>query len=71
MISKKTASRKETYNKLQLTPHSCRHAFASLSASSGMRPEKLQKIIGHAEYSTNIPVPKAVPVDNKLEYTLK
>jgi len=35
-----------------LTPHSTRHTFASLSASSGMKPEDLQKIIGHAEYST-------------------
>lgn len=35
-----------------LTPHSTRHTFASLSASAGMRPENLQKIIGHADYST-------------------
>lgn len=35
-----------------LTPHSTRHTFASLSAAAGMRPENLQKIIGHAKYST-------------------
>lgn len=34
------------------TPHSTRHTFASLSASAGMQPEKLQKIIGHANYIT-------------------
>lgn len=34
------------------TPHSTRHTFASLSAESGMQPENLQKIIGHADYST-------------------
>ena len=34
-----------------LTPHSTRHTFASLSARSGMRPDDLQKIIGHANYS--------------------
>lgn len=34
-----------------LTPHSTRHTFASLSARSGMRPDELQKIIGHANYS--------------------
>ena len=35
-----------------LTPHSTRHTFASLSADAGIRPEDLQKIIGHASYST-------------------
>jgi len=34
------------------TPHSTRHTFASLSASAGIQPEALQKIIGHADYST-------------------
>jgi integrase len=38
--------------KNHLTPHSTRHTFASLSAAAGMRPENLQKIIGHANYST-------------------
>lgn len=38
--------------KNHLTPHSTRHTFASLSSSAGMRPENLQKIIGHADYST-------------------
>ena len=35
-----------------LTPHSTRHTFASLSASAGIAPEHLRKIIGHANYST-------------------
>lgn len=39
-------------DKHHLTPHSTRHTFASLSAAAGMRPENLQKIIGHADYST-------------------
>lgn len=39
-------------DKRHLTPHSTRHTFASLSAAAGMRPENLQKIIGHADYST-------------------
>lgn len=38
------------------TPHNTRHTFASLSAEAGMRPEKLQKIIGHANYSTTADV---------------
>ena len=39
-------------DKYHLTPHSCRHTFASLSATAGMKPENLQRIIGHANYST-------------------
>lgn len=35
-----------------LTPHSTRHTFASLSVAAGMQAENLQKIIGHANYST-------------------
>lgn len=35
-----------------LTPHSTRHTFASMCAAAGMQPEQLQKIIGHANYST-------------------
>jgi integrase len=35
-----------------LTPHSTRHTFASLSVAAGMQPENLQKIIGHANYTT-------------------
>lgn len=43
---------KDTYDHPRLTPHSTRHTFASLSAAAGMPPEVLQKIIGHADYST-------------------
>ena len=39
-------------DKHHLTPHSTRHTFASLSVTAGMRPEHLQKIIGHANYAT-------------------
>ena len=39
-------------DKHHLTPHSTRHTFASLSSAAGMKPENLQKIIGHADYST-------------------
>ena len=37
---------------LHLTPHSTRHTFASLSVAAGMRPERLQHIIGHASFRT-------------------
>lgn len=39
-----------------LTPHSTRHTFASLSSSAGVKPESLQKIIGHASYTTTADV---------------
>lgn len=34
------------------TPHSTRHTFASISAAAGVRPENLQKIIGHSDFAT-------------------
>ena len=39
-------------DKNHITPHSTRHTFASMSADAGIHPEDLQKIIGHANYST-------------------
>lgn len=36
----------------KLTPHSCRHTFASLMARAGVDTLYIQKIIGHADYST-------------------
>lgn len=46
--SGKTAKKYDT----EITPHCCRHTFATLSADCGMQPEKLQRIIGHAKYET-------------------
>lgn len=34
------------------TPHDARRTFATMAAASGMRPEIMQKIIGHVDYST-------------------
>lgn len=34
------------------TPHSCRHTFASMMAKADVRPEVLQRILGHSDYST-------------------
>ena len=45
-------SRKKEYKNPRLTPHSARHTFASLSSKAGILPENLQKIIGHADFST-------------------
>jgi integrase len=35
-----------------LTPHACRHTFASLMAKAGADTLAIQKIIGHSDYST-------------------
>lgn len=45
-------TRKQVYKNPRITPHSCRHTFASLSANTDMKPEILQKIIGHASFET-------------------
>lgn len=34
------------------TPHCTRHTYASYAVRAGTRPELLQKILGHADYST-------------------
>lgn len=47
-----TKTRKKEYKNPRITPHSTRHTFASLSAAAGMRPDDLQKIIGHSDYAT-------------------
>lgn len=39
-----------------MTPYSCRHTYTTLAVQSGVKPEILQKILGHADYSTTIGV---------------
>lgn len=50
MIDGEYKDNKYVFNGKHLTPHSARHTFGSLSARAGMRPDSLQKIIGHASY---------------------
>lgn len=40
----------------RLTPHCCRHTFASLAVKAAVKPEVLQAIMGHADYSTTADV---------------
>jgi len=42
----------ETLDISKKSPHSTRHTYASMAVKSGMAPETLQKILGHADYST-------------------
>ena len=39
-----------------MTPYNCRHTYATMAVQSGVKPELLQKILGHAEYSTTVDV---------------
>ena len=42
----------EKANTRKLSPHSARHTFASLISKAGANVKSIQKIIGHADYST-------------------
>lgn len=39
-----------------MTPYNCRHTFVTMAVQSGVKPEILQKILGHRDYSTTIDV---------------
>lgn len=52
---KKSGKEKLIYD-TSVTPHCCRHTFATISADCGIQPEKLQRIIGHAKYETTADV---------------
>lgn len=53
---------REKYNKVNdeqlpcVTPHMCRHTFASRMAKSGMNPKALQLIMGHSEIGVTLNV---------------
>lgn len=50
-----------------LTPHCTRHTFASISSRAGVKPESLQKIIGHANFSTTAEVYIHQDITNLIE----
>lgn len=56
VITKSKSGKAKKKFESDITPHCCRHTFATLSADCGMQPEKLQKIIGHAKYETTADV---------------
>lgn len=37
-----------------MTPYNCRHTYATYAVKSGMKPEILKQIMGHAAYTTTI-----------------
>lgn len=54
-----------------MTPYNCRHTFITLAVQSGVKPEILQKIIGHADYNTTIGVYTHLQKNEILQEALK
>lgn len=48
------------------SPHSTRHTYASRARKEGMRPEILQKILGHANYATTANIYLHTDIDELL-----
>lgn len=45
------------------TPHATRHTFASWAVSNNIKPELLQKMLGHADYSTTANIYEHFDID--------
>ena len=54
-----------------MTPYNCRHTYASLAVQSGMKPELLRKILGHADYSTTVEIYAHMDISDILEESKK
>lgn len=39
-----------------MTPYNCRHTYATMAVQAGVKPEILQKILGHADDSTTVDI---------------
>lgn len=54
-----------------VVPYDCRHTYTTLAVQSGVKPEILQKILGHADYSTTIGVYTHLDLKDILEESKK
>lgn len=54
-----------------MTPYNCRHTYTTLAVQSGVKPEILQKILGHADYSTTVGVYTHLDIADILEESKK
>lgn len=54
-----------------MTPYNCRHTYATLAVQSGVKPEILQKILGHADYSTTVGVYTHLDIADIIEESRK
>lgn len=55
----------------KMTPYNCRHTFVTMAVQSGVKPEILQKIIGHADYNTTIGVYTHLQINEILQEASK
>ena len=49
------------------TPHTARHAFASWAVANNIKPELLQKMLGHADYSTTANIYEHFDTDQLID----
>ena len=49
------------------TPHATRHTFASWAVANNIKPELLQKMLGHADYSTTANIYEHFDIDQLVE----
>jgi integrase len=54
-----------------LTPYNCRHTFTTMAVQSGVKPEILQRMLGHADYSTTVDVYTHLNISDILQESAK
>lgn len=54
-----------------VTPYSCRHTYATLASQAGVKPEILQKIMGHSDYKTTVSIYEHPDLQTILEESKK
>lgn len=54
-----------------MTPYNCRHTYATMAVQSGVKPEILQKILGHADYNTTVGVYTHLDINDILSESEK
>lgn len=65
-ITKKYESSIKKLNK-KVTPHICRHTYATLTARAGMSPKTLQYLMGHSDIRTTLDVYTHIDMDGVTE----
>lgn len=54
-----------------MTPYNCRHTYATLAVHSGVKPEILQRILGHSDYNTTATIYTHLDIAAILEESKK
>ena len=53
------------------SPHATRHTYTSRAVKEGMPPEVLQKILGHADYTTTANIYTHIDIDTMIKFVEK